>query len=135
MSFKHFHRVGFFGLTEEQEARRDLSAEECLALFREFCLLAPESVDCRTTTPKGNEHVQLIGICDGKHITHRRQGYLEIPYMDDSNTHSSIAFAAFVKIKLGCSVYSEADADYLTIQQLTNRPDFPTEFREFLNSL
>lgn len=87
MTFKHFLRVGFFGLSEEKEARRDLSVDECLALFREFCRLAPESVDCQITPSIGNQHVELIGMCDGKHIAFRRQGLLEVPYMDYSNTN------------------------------------------------
>jgi hypothetical protein len=135
MGFVHDFRVAFFGNPQEEGCKRDLLVDECLALFREFCRLAPESLDCEITPRKGNQHNQLIGMCDGLAIILHR-GWLSCPFIHPrSDCYSSMTFAAYVKTKTGCSIYSEYHDDFLTVQEITQLTDFPEEFRDFLNTL
>jgi hypothetical protein len=125
MSFVHNLRVGFFGTPPEACPARQLGAEECSRLLRRYNECAPEDVrvmvepEPRGTTSRG----MVLGSVDGFSII-LKGGILICPYLATSYLAGAICFVAFLHKTIGCSIYSDDDGKFLSLEELVPQQSF-----------
>jgi len=124
MSFLHTVRVGFFGPPHDSHPARELQVAECVELLRSYNTLAPP--DLRLTieaTPRGNSaRGFVVGAADGYPLI-VKSGILFCPYLTTRYHLSGIGFAAYLHRHLGCSIYSDDEGRFLTLEEfLPNQP-------------
>jgi hypothetical protein len=136
MSFLHTVRVGFFGTTTESQGERDLDLDECLRLLTDFVRSAPADLQIQvTTSPQGSmTRGYVIGYASGYPIL-LKTGMLICPYLSTSFILGSIAFAAFVQLSLGCSIYSDDEGTFFSLQEFIPSTSFAEVMREVARML
>ena len=125
MSFLHNVRVGFFGTETEPVPRRDLLVDECMHLISDFAKSAPASLQIETVSVPQGDFARgcAIGYASGHPIV-LKAGLLICPCLSTVFILGSIAFAAFVHIRLGCSIYSGDDGRFLSLEEFIPSRDF-----------
>jgi hypothetical protein len=127
VSFLHQIRVGFFGTRLENRSARDLSAEECLEWLKRYNECAPEALRVSVEPdPAGTPNRGMVlGSAEGYPIT-LKAGVLSCPYLATKYVTSSIGFVAFLHKTIGCSIYSDDDSKFLTLEEFIPREAFAT---------
>lgn len=125
MSFIHQVRVGFFGPPQEATPAKDLNAEESVQLLRRYNECALEDMRLlvepvlRGTPTRGI----VLGSTDGHPIL-LKAGMLICPYLATSYISGSICFVAFLHKLIGCSIYSEDEGKFLSLEEFVPRESF-----------
>jgi hypothetical protein len=125
VSFVHKVRVGFFGTQYEKHPARELGVEECLEWLRGYNECAPEALrvlvepDPRGTVSRG----MVLGSVDGYPIT-LKAGILICPCLATEYLAGSIGFVAFLHKCIGCSIYSDDEGTFLSLEEFVPRESF-----------
>lgn len=133
MSFIHKVRVGFFGTPEEQHPGRELGWEECLEWMRKYNEKAEPSLrlvldpDARGTVERGRALAHFEGYTIGL-----KKGVLSCPTLATHYILGSINFVVFLHQAIGCSIYSDDEGRFLTLDEFVPKRSFSAEFREML---
>jgi hypothetical protein len=127
MSLVHHVRVGFFGTPQEPSSPRQLGAEECEQLLRLYNECAPEDVRVQIepvtsgTTSRGI----VLGSVDGFPFV-LKNGVLICPYLATAYLAGAICFVAFLHKTIGCSIYSDDEGRFLSLEEFVPQESLST---------
>jgi hypothetical protein len=135
MSFLHTVRVGFFGPPHDSHPDREFQVAECVELLRSYNTLAP--LDLRLTieaAPRGNPaRGFVVGAADGYPLI-VKSGILFCPYLTTQYHLSAIGFAAYLHKHLGCSIYSDDEGRFLSLEEFLPDRAFADIVQEVIES-
>ena len=136
MSFVHNVRVGFFGTPDEKHPARELGPDECMGWMRRYNDFAPEDLHVLVEpVPRGTlSRGMVLGYVEGHPIT-LKNGLLTCPVLTTHYVGGSIAFVAFLHKAIDCSIYSDDDGRFLTLDEFVPRESFKETFRRVMLSI
>ena len=133
MSFVHSVRVGFFGPPHDNHPNRDLQISECAEMIREYNGVVPPELHVAVeATPRGHvSRGMILGAVEG-HPLVLKSGVLFCPYLTTHFIPSAIGLAAYLHKYHGCSIYSDDDGRFLTLEEFVPKQSFADIMRHVM---
>lgn len=127
MSFVHHVRVGFFGTPQEPSPPRELGTEECTHLLQRYNECAPDDL-CVQVEPATGGTMScgiVVGSVDGYPLV-LKNGVLDCPCLATTYLAGAICFVAFLHKTIGCSIYSDDEGKFLSLEEFVPKESFST---------
>lgn len=99
--------------------------EECIEHIKRFLEAAPDGLYVELEpSPKGNPaRGFVLAYADGYPIV-LKDGILTCPYLTSTYILGSIAFVMFLSQSTGCSIYSDDEGRFLTLEEFIPKTSF-----------
>lgn len=134
MSFLHNVRVGFFGTPEESCPQRDFHVEECVEHLKRFVGGASDELRVELEpSPRGNPARGVVLASASGFPIVLKNGFLVCPYLASTYILGSIAFVVFLCQSTGCSIYSDDEGRFLSLDEFVPKTSFAHVLRQVVS--